>query len=113
MAEITGSYNTETGAFTVSVDGKEIPNVTNFMISAPAFYDNDADDSEYSYGPAVRCNITTVEQEGDLKKYSNYSNATEKSKADVSVNIGKINIPGFIKEVKNEISRSIAEFFAR
>ena len=95
MAEIVGKYDTESGEFTVTVDGKEIPSVTNFNISAPAFYDSDEDEIEDYYGPKVRCYITTVEQEGELKKYSNYSNAGEKSKA--GINDNKSDIPVLMK----------------
>lgn len=109
MAQINGSYNTETGEFTVTVDGKELPNVNYFSISAPIGYDNDADDNDNTYGPAVRCNITTYEDVGDLKKFSNYTNATEKSKADIADGLAKPSkIPGFIEEL--HIAQSIDRF---
>jgi hypothetical protein len=78
------------------------------MISAPADYDHEEETDDY-YGSKVRCSITTVEQVGDLKKYSNYSNATEKSKAAIADGLAKPSkIPGFIEEL--HLAQSIDNF---
>lgn len=103
MSKIEASYDTESGDFTVKVDGKKIPAVYYFTINAPEGYDNDMDD-ESPYGPRVYCQIGVSEPAGDLKKRTIYTNASYVN-AEHAVSSGDAikskAIPDFIK-FKNE-----------
>lgn len=95
MSLVEGSYDTATGKFSVTVDGKKVPNVYSFSICAPIGYDNDEDDSVYG---KVYCSVSSSEKVGDLRRQICYTNASSDKAKDL------------LKEGKAKASKALRDF---